>query len=367
MIYNELGKSGVRISALAFGSMRWQSEEACQRVIHRGMDLGMNYIDTSTGYVGGQSERWSGSAVRDRRDEIYFSSKSNWAQAPNASAVRRAIEGSLRKTGLDYFDFYQMWGLRRMDTLDKALAKGGMLEGVRKAQAEGLIRHGLGFTFHGDGALFRAAVDTGEFLCATISYNLSKRRQEALLDYAAAQGVGIIVMNPLAGGMLARDDPSLRFLCQEDNGPWYGALRFLLANQSITTAIVGYRTVAEVDLNVEALKEAEALTDAYRRDLAAKMAATELPGEDFCTGCGYCMECPNGFDPTQFMQAMRDYGIYGGGVSLTDWLIEKYVGQDARKALDLCVECGWCEEQCPQHLEIIEQIRRAKAALAEGA
>jgi predicted aldo/keto reductase-like oxidoreductase len=367
MIYNELGRSGVKISALSFGSMRWQSEEACRQVIHRGMDLGMNYIDTSTGYVGGQSERWSGSAVRDRRDEIYFSSKSHWAQAPNASTVRRAIEGSLRKTGLDYFDFYQVWGLRRMDALEGALARGGTVEGVRKAQAEGLIKHGLGFTFHGDAPLFKAAVDTGEFACATVSYNLSKRRQETLLDYAAAHSVGIIIMNPLAGGVLARDDPSLLFLREGDLGPWYGALRFLLANQSITTAIVGYRSVAEVDMNVKALEGVEALTDAFRRELAAKMAASERPGEDFCTGCGYCIECPNGFDPTRFMQAMRDYDIYGGGVSLAGWLNEAYVGQDPGEVLDLCVECGWCEEQCPQHLEIIEQIRRARKALTKGA
>jgi predicted aldo/keto reductase-like oxidoreductase len=365
MIYNELPRCGVKISALSFGSMRWQSEEACHQVIRRGMDLGMNYIDTSTGYVGGRSERWSGSAVRDRRDRIYFSSKSHWAQAPSASAVRRAIEGSLRKTGLEYFDFYQIWGLRRMDVLESALAKGGTIEGVRRAQSEGLIRYGLGFTFHGDAPLFKAAVDTGELVCATISYNLSKRRQEALLDYAAAHGVGTIIMNPLAGGMLARDDPPLRFLCKDDYGPWYGALRFLLANRSITTAIVGYRTVAEVDLNVKALEDSDVLTDAYRRELAAKMAATELPGEDFCTGCGYCLECPNGFDPTRFMQVMRDYSIYGRGMPLADWLRDEYVGEDPREAIDLCVECGWCEEQCPQHLAIIEQIRLAREALAK--
>jgi len=273
----------------------------------------------------------------------------------------------LRKTGLDYFDFYQVWGLRRMDALEGALAKGGTIEGVRKAQAEGLIKYGLGFTFHGDASLFRAAVDTGEFLCATVSYNLSKRRQETLLDYAAAHSVGIIIMNPLAGGVLARDDPSLLFLCEGDLGPWYGALRFLLANQSITTAIVGYRSAAEVDMNVKALEGMEVLTDAFRRELAAKMAAAERPGEDFCTGCGYCIECPNGFDPTRFMQAMRDYDIYGGGISLADWLSETYVGQDPGEVLDLCAECGWCEEQCPQHLEIIEQIRRARKALAKGA
>lgn len=366
MIYNQLGRSGVRISALSFGSMRWQSEEACEQIIYRGMDLGMNYIDTSTGYVGGRSEQWSGRAVRERRDKIYFSSKSSWARAPSAAAVRRAIEGSLRKSGLDYFDFYQVWGLQRADALEKALARGGMIEGIRRAQSEGLVRYGLGFTFHGDAALFKAAVDCGEFLCATVSYNLTKRRQEELLDYAAAHGVGVIVMNPLAGGMLARDDAALAFLRKDDLGPWYGALRFLLANKSITTAIVGYRSVEEVDMNVRALEGAHELSDAYRRDLAAKLAATKLPDDVFCTGCGYCQECPNGFDPTKFMQVMRDHPIYAGSMPVAEWLLEKYVGQDLRELLDLCVECGWCEEQCPQHLHIIEEIRRARDALSRN-
>jgi predicted aldo/keto reductase-like oxidoreductase len=324
----------------------------------------MNYLDTSTGYVGGQSEKWCGSAVRDRRDKVYFSSKSHWAQAPSAGDVRRAIEGSLRKTGLEYFDFYQIWGLQQTRVLEEALASGGTVEGVRRAQAEGLIRYGLGFTFHGDARLFQAAVDTGEFVCTTVSYNLTKRRQQELLDYAAAHGVGVIIMNPLAGGLLAKSNPSLHFLCDQEYGPWYGALRFLIANRSISTAIVGYRSVQEVDLNLHALSDAERLDDAYRRDLAARMAATKLPDERFCTGCGYCRDCPNGFDPTRFMQAMRDHGIYGSGSSLSEWLNAKYIGQDPAEVLDLCIECGWCEDQCPQHLEIVQQIRKAKAACA---
>jgi predicted aldo/keto reductase-like oxidoreductase len=161
MIYNPLGNTGIQISALSFGSMRWRSRRACHAIIERGMDLGMNYIDTSSGYVGGQSEKWAGSAVKVRRDQIYFSSKSNWARAPDERAVRRAIEGSLRKTGLDYFDFYQIWGMSRIGTLEQALKKGGMVEGVRRAQREGLIAVGLGFTFHGDAATFKAAIDTG--------------------------------------------------------------------------------------------------------------------------------------------------------------------------------------------------------------
>ncbi len=364
MIYNALGKSGIKISALSFGTMRWQSERACHEIIHRGMDLGMNYIDTSTGYVGGRSEKWSGSAVKSRRNEIYFSSKSSWAQAPNANAVRRSIEQSLRKTGLDYFDLYQIWGLQRTDTLKKALAQCGTVQGIRQAQKDGLVKYGLGFTFHGDAELFKAAVDTGEFLCATVSYNLLKRRQEELLDYAAANGVGTIIMNPLGGGMLATDT-SLRFLCQDDGGsrhagPWYGALRFLLANKSITTAIIGFRRLEEVDLNLKTLKGADSLDDAYRRDLAAKVVATKLVKEDFCTGCGYCRDCPNGFNPTKFMQAIRDFGIYGQG-SLKDWLKVKYIGQSPAQELLLCIECDWCEEQCPQHLKIVQEIVKAQA------
>jgi hypothetical protein len=283
--------------------------------------------------------------------------------------VRRNIERSLRKTGLETFDLYQIWGLGSEGTLKSALAGGGMVEGVRKAQAEGLIRYGLGFTFHGDARTFMAAVDTGEFLSATVSYNLGKRRQEELLDYAAAHGVGVIIMNPLGGGTLARTrDQSLDFLREGERGPWYGALRFLLANKSIATALLGFSHLEEVDLDLQALDGAEALDDAYRRDMAAKMAAARVAGmfvpEDFCTGCGYCQACPNGLDPTKLMQAMRDYPIYGAGESLSGWLRLKYVGQSPEDELTKCVECGWCEEQCPQHLDIIEEIRRAREALS---
>ena len=252
--------------------------------------------------------------------------------------------------------------------LKSALARGGTVAGVRRAQAEGLIRHGLGFTFHGDAGTFKAAIDSGEFVCATVSYNLGKRTHESLLDYAAAKGVGTMIMNPLGGGTLATTrDPAQDFLREGGRGAWWGALRFLLANSSISTALLGFSRLAEVDQDLQALEGAEALDDAYRRDLAAKMAAARAAGmfvpEAFCTGCGYCRECPNGVDPTKLMQTMRDYGIYGRGESLSDWVERAYLGQSPAEELAKCVECGWCEEQCPQHLGIIDEIAQARAAL----
>ncbi len=175
-------------------------------------------------------------------------------------------------------------------------------------------------------------------------------------------------MNPLGGGTLARTrDRSMDFLREGDHGPWYGALRFLLANVSITTALLGFSRLEEVDQDLQALEGAEALDDAYRRDLAAKAAAARVAGmftpEDFCTGCGYCCNCPNGVNPTKLMQAMRDHGVCGAGDSLAEWLRLKYLGQSPEEELAQCVECGWCEEECPQHLKIMSEIRRAREAL----
>ena len=365
MLYNTIGDAGIKLSAISFGAMRWPSEQACHDIINHGLDLGLNYVDTSTGYVGGQSERWTGQAVARRRGEILFSSKCAFGRAPRADEVRRSIDASLAATGLECFDFYQLWGLQADEQLREALAKGGFVEGVRRAQADGLVRLGLGFTFHGPADLFRAAVDSGHFLCATVSYNLMNRKEEEQIVYAAAHGVGIIVMNPLGGGVLAlAGDRSLDFLRDGERGPHHNALRFLLANRGITSSIVGFRAVEEVDQAVAALAGADALTEGFRRGLAARMDAVQLSRSDLCTGCGYCKDCPQGSNPSKFMQAMRDFIRYSVSAGdLERWIWSQYPHADPIKDLQLCSECGQCEQKCPQHLQIVEHIRRAKKAM----
>lgn len=365
MIYKTLGNSGVKVSAISFGAMRWPSEQAAWQVLNRGLDLGINYLDTSTGYVGGKSEKWSAAAVRGRRDEIYFSDKSNWDSAPTAQAVRAAIDQSLKATGLEYLDFYQLWGLQRPEVLKAALAKGGFVEGVRQARKDGLIRHGLGFTFHGDHELFRAAIDSGEFCCATVSYNLMNRQAEVDIEYAAAKGVGVIIMNPLAGGLLGlAGDKALDFLRQGHSGPWYGALRFLLANAGITAAIVGFTAVAEVDQAVSALEGSQALGNDFRSELIGQIDQARFVKGNFCTGCGYCKDCPQGSIPSAFMQAMRDFAVYGVRADdLPHWILSQFPHQDIHADLAKCSECGQCQDKCPQHLQIVESIRKGKDAL----
>jgi uncharacterized protein len=366
MQYRTSGKLGVEFSAVGFGSMRWPSEDACRRIIERGIDLGLNYVDTSTGYCNGQSEVWTGRAVKRRRREIYVSNKTQYGRAPKADQVRAAIEKSLEAMELDYLDFYQFWGLDSTELVKEAVKKGGFVEGVRKAQADGLVRQGLGFTFHGPPAAFRAAVDTGEFVSATVSYNLLNRKEDDNIAYAAAKGMAIVIMNPLAGGVLGLAGlPFFDFLREGGPGPANGALRFLLANPSITTGIVGFRAVEEVDQAAAAVQGSEKLGDEYRQGLLRRIEALKLPEGHFCTGCNYCKDCPKGVNVSKFMQAMRDFEVYGvERERLTEWIWSKYPHQDPVAQLDACTACGNCEGKCPQHLKIIETIGRGKAALA---
>lgn len=366
MLYRKLGKSGIDISVLSFGTMRWISEESCHEAINRGLDAGMNYFDTSTGYVHGMSEKWTGNAIKTRRSEAYVSSKTGYATAPDASAVRNAIESSLTKMGLDYFDLYQVWGLSTDEVLEKALKKGGTLDGIHKAMDEGLVKYGPGFTFHGSPELFKKAIDTGLFISATVSYNLKNRKCEELLEYAASKGVGTLIMNPLAGGVLAMaGDERFSFLAGNGCGGWYGSLRFLLANKNITSCLLGVTSAEEIEKNLKTLENAEELDEKYRQDLISKMDSIELSGAGDCTGCRYCEVCPNQFSPSKLMQALRDYRIYGvRKEDLKNWIYSKYVHDVLPEVqLERCVECGLCQKKCPQKIEIVESIRRTKELL----
>ncbi len=256
-------------------------------------------------------------------------------------------------------------GLGKVETVEAAAAKGGTLEGVGKAVDDGLIRHGVGFTFHGPEEAFRAAIDTGRFCAATVSYNLMNRKEEANIAYAGQRGVGVVIMNPNAGGVLAlAGTGALDFLRDGELGPACGAQRFLLANPNITTSIVGFRAASEVEQAAAAVDGAGELDEAYRRSLIEQMEAVQLTEGDFCTGCEYCKECPNGFDPTKWMTVMRDFVIYDvGEAKLRDWIHSKYAHQDVVAELSKCTECGECEDKCPQKLKITDEIRRGKAVL----
>jgi uncharacterized protein len=363
MIYRKLGKTDIDISVLSFGTMRWASQESCFAAVQRGLDAGMNYLDTSTGYVGGMSEVWTGKAVRARRNEALVSGKSQYGRAPSESSVRSGIENSLKRMGIGCFDFYQLWGLSSMDMLHSALKPGGFLDGIRKAMRDGLIRLGVGFTFHGTPDVFRAAVDTGEFLCATVSYNLMSRAEENNIRYAKDHGMGIFVMNPLGGGVLAEPGKGREFLSGKRGETPYGALRYLLANAGVTAALLGFSKPEQVDADLEALDGGAIPDEPFRRGMERLMDSGNKIGGGFCTGCRYCEVCEHGFSPSTLMQALRNARLYGiADEDMRGWVSAAYAGGPSpEEMLGCCAECGLCQKKCPQKLGIVDEIKRMKS------
>ena len=113
-----------------------------------------------------------------------------------------------------------------------------------------------------------------------------------------------------------------------------------------------------------AARGAQVCLDAeFRANLVRRIDGAKFVEGTFCTGCGYCKECPHGFGPSRFMQVMRDFAIYGvAEKDLRHWMLSQYPHQNVFEHLAKCQECGDCQLKCPQHLQIVEAVRKVKAA-----
>ena len=212
MQYTEFGRTGIQVSRLGFGCMRFPSrevdgkkvfdEEESIRMMHRAMELGVNYFDTAPGYCEKQSEIIVGKALKGRRDKVYLSTKYPSEEA-SGDDLERKLETSLKKLDTDYIDFYHMWGIslktfvERLDTPDGPMAR------ARKLRDAGVIRH-ISFSFHDAPENMIEIIRRGEGVFASVlcQYNLLDRANEDAIAYAHEQGLGVTIMGPVGGGRL---------------------------------------------------------------------------------------------------------------------------------------------------------------------
>ena len=215
-------RTGLEVPRVSIGGMRLPRDvDEGVAVIRHAIDSGMRYIDTSRGY--GESEFVIGLALQDGyRQRVLLSTKcSPWIQkiqggdAPTADCVRHRIEESMRRLRVDYLDFYQVWNIDNREHYDQAVARGGMVEGILKAKAEGLVRH-TGFTTHEDVPALLTYIQEADWCeVMLMTYNLLTRKYAPTIEAAHKKGIGTIVMNPVGGGKLAENSPVLSELARE--------------------------------------------------------------------------------------------------------------------------------------------------------
>jgi len=372
MQYRVLGRTGLKVSALGFGTMRFPMKDdnvdadATVAMLHRAMDLGVNYFDSAVGYCNSQSEITLGKALKGRREGNVVSTKyPPWGDRTlKADDCRKIIEQSLSRMEVDYIDVYNMHSLD-WETAEKVLAPDGAVQGARKAKEEGLVRH-LGFSFHDDPKrmidIIKAAPD---FEVVTCQYNLLDRANEESMAYAHEHGLGVVIMGPVAGGRLGFPSEKLQGMLPDGikSSPEL-ALRFVVSNPNVTVALSGMGTIEMVEENAATASRGEALTADERQRIIEMTEENKRLAELYCTGCGYCMPCPNGVNIPKNFVMMNLHRVWGLTEAARKWYTWFGPKEPNNLNAGACEECGQCEPKCPQKIPIVEQLKETHRALS---
>jgi aryl-alcohol dehydrogenase-like predicted oxidoreductase len=242
-----LGKTGLKVSRYVVGGyhMNVQGEAVATQIIHRAMDLGVNFFDSANVYHKGASDEIYGRALAGgRRQKIMLMTK---CEKYSRSEAMELLETQLKRMKTDYLDLWQCHQVSEMKEVDQILGPGGSLEAFIAAKKQGKVRH-IGFTGHRDPQVhlrLLAATDAWETIQMPINcidpHYLSFINN--VLPEARKKGLGVLAMKSNAMGTITKANVAKIEEC----------LRFTLS-QDIDTLVSGAETVEQLEQNVGVVK-----------------------------------------------------------------------------------------------------------------
>ena len=374
-----------QVSVLGFGLMRLPllqnseeiDKEKTRKLIKLAIEQGVNYFDTAYPYHHGKSEIIFGEIVKEEklRDKIYIADKMPVWDVKKEEDFYRILDEQLAKLQTDYIDFYLLHAMdaNRWEQVKKL----NVTNFLEHAKSQGKIKH-IGFSFHDNYDAFKKMCDEYDgFEFCQLQYNYidedgEKRTQNPGwqgLKYAAQKELGVIVMEPLRGGLLANPPIGIRDIFANADIPrlpaeW--ALRYVWESQEVITALSGMNDEAQVLVNCAVASTAFSNSMPKSQLEVVKEAQSwfESRMKVSCTGCRYCVPCPKGVSiPEIFdhynMTSMRGLFEQNNKIQLTDY--QNLV--DWNKGANQCVNCGICVTKCPQHIDIPTKIQEAHNSL----
>ncbi|SDY60016.1 aldo/keto reductase [Tindallia californiensis] len=357
MIYRPYGKTGKHVSVLGMGGMRFgKDNDYAAEVVRHASACGINYFDTAPFYNEDRSEDIFGKAFQKMPAPFFVSTKSSINSDQTASDVRKRLENSLKRMGLEKINFYHMWCIMDLDQYDRVMAPGGPYEGAIKAKEEGLIDH-LCFSTHCKGEDIEKIINDEVFEGVLLGYNVINHpvRQRGV-DAAVKNNIGVVTMNPLEGGLIPRHQDYFAFIREDEQETVsQAALRFNAAQEGITVVLAGMGTKDEIDENLRIIERPLEVSEGKRKEIQEKM--TDY-ADQLCTNCQYCRKCPLKIKMNYYMEAYNLYLLMGEKEMFQQ--IRWYQEKDELKQEDLlpgdCTACGICESLCTQKLPIIQRL-----------
>ncbi|MFX0101723.1 MAG: aldo/keto reductase [Candidatus Hodarchaeota archaeon] len=385
----KFGSLDFKVSALGFGAMRlptkkflfWKkiNEPEAIKMIRYGIDSGINYVDTAYPYHGGKSEIVVGKALLDGyREKVHLVTKLPIWKVKETADYNRFLDEQLEKLQTDHLDIYLFHGMNKGRF--KTLKELDLIKEAEAAQSAEKIKH-IGFSFHDNFTVFKEIIDYyDKWTMAQIYYNYMDTALQATtkgLEYAASKNIAVVIMGPNKGGRLARKPtPEIQALMNKSpikRSPADWALQFLWNKPEISCVLSGMSTMQQLKENLESADKSgigslsqeesdilESIADIFRK-------AIKIP----CTACEYCMPCPSGVNiPKNFNLLNETSRRNDAGWGRKEYKKLAKDKDSLNTAKDngnatLCTECKKCMENCPQEINIPEELKKVDKVLGQ--
>ena len=368
-------RHGEPVSVLGYGCMRFSRKgsgvdlEKTEKEILCAVEQGINYFDTAYIYPGSEAALGEIISRNHLRDKINIATKLPQYLIRNRAAIDKYFNEELSRLKTDHIDYYLMHMLTDLQAWEN-LKKNGIEEWIAEKKASGEIRN-IGFSFHGNTAMFLQILEAYDWDFCQIQYNymdeVSQAGREGL-HAAAAKGIPVIIMEPLRGGRLVTLLPEkVKKLLAADpkkRTPAELGLTWLWDQPEVTCVLSGMNSLEMVQENCRIASKVVpgCMTEKDHRLIGR---IRELINEKIrvgCTGCGYCMPCPKGVDIPGTFRCYNEMYMEGKGDGRHEYFQTVALRKEPSFASQ-CVGCGRCEKHCPQHLSIIQELKNADREL----
>ena len=368
-------KYGKELSLLGFGCMRFTRKggsidiDKAEKEIMAAYEAGVNYYDTAYIYSGSEAAIGEIFERNNIRDDICIATKLPQYLINSRAAIDRYFKEQLTRLRTGYVDYYLMHMLTDHASWEK-LKSLGILEWIREKKSSGEIRN-IGFSYHGNTDNFLKILNDYDWDICQIQYNYMDEVTQAGrigLKAAADRKIPVVIMEPLRGGKLVNMLPEGARKAFKDSGrnwsPAEWAFRWLYDQEEVTVVLSGMNTIEMVEENCRTASETGVgeLTEADRQVFESVKRSINANEKVSCTGCRYCMPCPKGVDIPGIFRCYN--AMYTESKSQGRYQFAQTVGLTREPAFATqCVECGKCEQHCPQSIPIREKLKEADKAL----